>query len=743
MKNDMKNVILACVALAVLFAQSLRAQEPQEQIEEIVVTAQKREQSIQEVPFSITAIGADLIENRDITDIVQIGGMVPNLQVTHTPGGSTSAQIAIRGGVTINPALTWETTVGLYLDGVYIGKTQGSVFDVIEIERIEVLRGPQGTLYGRNTLAGGINILSKAPSGELSGRARAGIGDFGHQVLAASIDLPTLGAARINIAGRRERRDGWVDVAASTFSPASVDELGDVNSTAFRLAADIDLNDRTEISYRFDYSDADQHAAHSQLHRVDFDFGLPLARFVSTKREDQASVDGPSFERSEVSGHSLTIDAALSESINFKSISALRKLSWSDGLDLDGSPLDVAHTQRHSDYDAFSQEFQVVGSSGALDYVAGLYYFSDDGFTSNPQRFFGAFGPFGLYFDSRYGFETEAVALYAQFDFAMSDRLTLIAGLRYTDESKDISRELGNVGLPRTIPAGTSANTSFNDLTPVLSLTYALSDSTSTYVRYAQGFKSGGFNGEAQTVAETILPYDSESVRSLEAGVKAVWLDNRLRGSAAVFRNDHQDMQLSVFTAEGAAGSSVRNAGEAVIQGFELEAFLQINERIGVSMGYGYLDSEYDKFLDCGGSVDVAGNRAFPHAPEHSLNLSFDALLASGRWGDLSLLLDYRRVSEHYLYPFPIVPDTNPACASSALAPDTQVGDYGLAHARLMLSDLAVGKGTSLTTSLWVRNLGDEEYRYNMIDFGPAFSSMTQAYYGLPRTFGVDVALRW
>ena len=158
------------------------AQEP---IEEIVVTAQKREQNILEVPFSITAISEADVENRDITNIGEIDRLVPNLQVTQAPGNSTAAQIAIRGGVTINPALTWETTVGLYLDGVYIGKTQGSVFDVVEVERIEVLRGPQGTLYGRNTLAGGINIVSKAPSGELGGYAKAGVGNYGAQTLAA------------------------------------------------------------------------------------------------------------------------------------------------------------------------------------------------------------------------------------------------------------------------------------------------------------------------------------------------------------------------------------------------------------------------------------------------------------------------------------------------------------------------------------------------------------------------------
>ena len=171
--NKSKLVFLVAAATVVSGIQA------EEAIEEIVVTAQKREQNIQEIPFSITAIGQDAIEHRDITDIAAVGALVPNLQVTEAPGGSTSAQIAVRGGVTINPALTWETTVGLYLDGVYIGKTQGSVFDVTEVQRVEVLRGPQGTLYGRNTLAGGINIVSKAPSGKLSGRTRAGIGNLG------------------------------------------------------------------------------------------------------------------------------------------------------------------------------------------------------------------------------------------------------------------------------------------------------------------------------------------------------------------------------------------------------------------------------------------------------------------------------------------------------------------------------------------------------------------------------------
>ena len=741
----MKKILLAPLFLATCLQTGV-AQAPIEEIpiEEIVVTAQKREQNILEVPFSITAISESDVENRDITNIGEIDRLVPNLQVSKTPGNSTAAQIAIRGGVTINPALTWETTVGLYLDGVYIGKTQGSVFDVVEVERIEVLRGPQGTLYGRNTLAGGINIVSKAPSGELGGYARAGVGNFGAQTLAASVSLPAFGNVRVNLAARTETRDGWVDVEDSAFfGPSSVDALGEIDSTAFRAAVDVDLSDSLTLAYRFDLSEADQASTHSQLHRLDHDFMLPLLGFVSTTREDNASVDGPSFEKSEVSGHSLTLDLDLSDTLSLKSVTAFRDLTWSDGLDLDGTPIDLAHTQRHSDYESFSQEIQLLGGAGRLNYVAGLYLFNDDGFTDNPQRFFGVFGPFAAIFVSRYGFETDAAALFAQFDYALSDVLTLTAGLRYTDERKEIKRELGNAGLPRTIPAGTTADTSFDDLTPTVSLSYDLNDFASAYLRYAEGFKSGGFNGEAQTLDETLMPYSSESVRSIEAGVKGLWFDNRLRASAAVFRNEHSDMQLSVFTAEGAAGSSVRNAGEAVIQGLELEGMLHVTDEIRVRASYGYLDPEYDKYLDCGGAVDVADNRAFPHAPEDSFNLGIEATLFSGRWGNLDVIIDQSRVSEYYLYPYPIAADTNPACAASALAPATEIGDYVLTDLRLALSDVQFGGSASFSASLWIKNLGDEEYRANMIDFGPGFARLTPAYYGLPRTYGVDLAIRW
>jgi iron complex outermembrane receptor protein len=190
------------------------------QLDEIVVTAQKREQSIQDVPVALTAVKSDYIESRNITNIQSLSSLAPNLKIENTPGNTTAAQISIRGGVTINPALTWEPTVGIYLNGSYIGKTQGSIFDVADIERLEVLRGPQGTLYGRNTLAGAVNIISAKPTEEFSGKLKVGIGNYNSRLAKASVNFGQLGPIRAKVSGLIETRDGFVSGVDNPFPGA-------------------------------------------------------------------------------------------------------------------------------------------------------------------------------------------------------------------------------------------------------------------------------------------------------------------------------------------------------------------------------------------------------------------------------------------------------------------------------------------------------------------------------------------
>lgn len=723
-------------------------------LEEVVVTAQRRAEKLQDVPIAITALTARQLEARGITSIDSLNSMAPNLQVSYTPGSTTAAQIAIRGGVTVNPALTWEPTVGIYLDGVYIGKTQGSVFDVVDLERVEVLRGPQGTLYGRNTLAGALNLVTRPPSGEMSGTANVSVGNYNYRQGRLTLDLPKVGIASVGIGLRKAVRDGWIDVVPATpGGPVPVDELNDLDTTSARLAVRLDFSDKIVGDYRFDYSDVDQNTSHSQLTRADAAFfgsfaGIPGAGpriasvpdYVSQDRETRASIDGAVFEESTIQGHSFTLAWELSDSTSFKSISAYRKLEWGDLLDLDGSPVNVAHSSRLSDYDSLSQELQLLGHGDRYRYVAGLYYFEDDGFTNNPLHFFGEFG--GPPIDSRYGFTTQAWSAYTQVDFDLTDRLTLTGGLRYTNEKKDIDRSYSDVTIPvPNIFTATAAGT-FSDVTPLAIVAFKATDSINLYAKYSEGFKSGGFNGEAVSAAETRAPYQAETIESVEFGAKTTLADGRAILNIAAFQNRHDDMQLSVFVGTAAA-SVIRNAGKATIRGFEVEGVFQPIDAIRLGLSYGYLDPEYDEFFEDVGTPpvrrNVADNRVFPHTPENTFSANIEADIAQTSYGVWRAIVDYSYTDEFYLYPYALIPE-NPATQQTA--GDTLIKGYGLLNARLQLAGMQLG-GMDVAATLWAKNLTDEEYVANRIDFGPAFGNLTQSYFGMPRTYGLELNARW
>ena len=722
-------------------------------LEEVIVTAQRREENLQDVPIALTALTGAQLEARGITSIESLSTLAPNLQISYTPGNSTSAQIAIRGGVTVNPALSWEPTVGIYLDGVYIGKTQGSIFDVVDLERVEVLRGPQGTLYGRNTLAGALNLVTRAPSGEMSGTANVAVGNYDYRQGRLSFDLPKLGIASIGVGLRKAVRDGWIDVVPVAGASRPVDDLNDLDSSSARLALRLDFAETVVGDYRFDYSKADSNTTHSQLTRAtpaffDFFAGIPfvgpriasLPSYVFQDRQERASIDGDVFEESTVQGHSFTLAWNVSDAATFKSITAYRKLEWNDLLDLDGSPIDVAHTARFSDYDSLSQELQLLGSSDRLHYVAGLYYFEDDGFTNNPLHFFGEFG--GPPIDSRYGFTTQAWSAFTQVDFDVTDRLTLTGGLRYTNEKKESERSYSDVTIPVPNIFTAAADETFDDVTPLAIVAFQATDAVNLYAKYSEGFKSGGFNGEAVSAAEARTPYQAETVQSVELGLKSILADGRAVLNLAAFENRHDDMQLSVFVGTAAA-SVIRNAGRATIRGFELEGIFQPIDALKLSLAYGYLDPEYDEFFEDVGTppvrTNVASNRVFPHTPEHTLSASIEAEIARTSYGVWRAYVDYSYTDDFYLYPYAVVPE-NPFTQQTAA--NTLIDGYGLLNARLQLGELQLG-GMSVAATLWAKNLTDEEYVANRIDFGPAFGDLTQSYFGMPRTYGLELNARW
>jgi iron complex outermembrane receptor protein len=341
-------------------------------------------------------------------------------------------------------------------------------------------------------------------------------------------------------------------------------------------------------------------------------------------------------------------------------------------------------------------------------------------------------------------------------DLAVTDALTLTAGVRYNRERKSIERRLGVNFAPGTpfltlVPDGTTAHETFSSTTPLLIAAYRFSDALNMYAKYAEGFKSGGFNGEygvpdptpagvAANMRETQTPFRPEKQQSVELGAKSTFAGGRAQLNVAVFENRTEDLQLSIFTGQGAAASVVRNAGKSNVRGLEVEGVYLPTQSIRLQIGYGYLHPEYDEYLDAG--IDVANNRAFVHAPEHTFSATLDVRFAQLSWGTLRALLDYAYTDSFYTYPYQLAssgPQYNPA---TQIAGDTRVRGMGIVNARLALSDLRWA-GLTGEVALVARNLTNVDEPANYIDFGPSFGSLTDAYFTEPRMFWIEFSAGW
>ena len=303
--------------------------------------------------------------------------------------------------------------------------------------------------------------------------------------------------------------------------------------------------------------------------------------------------------------------------------------------------------------------------------------------------------------------------------------------MRNTNEEKTVNRYLA-AGSYVVIPATTKGTASFSANTPLLIASYKLSDQVSLYAKYTEGFKSGGFNGEANDVPETLTPFKPETTKSFEGGLKSTLDGGKTTINVAVFQNKISDLQESIFTAKGAASSNIRNAGKATTSGIEVELAFRPTADLRLQANYGYLNAKYDEFID--GGVNVANNRAMPHAPKNSLNLLVDATLNRSSFGVLRAVADYSYLSSQYMYAYQLT-KVDPTVA---VAGNTLVEAAGFLNLRLLMSNISFGS-QRLEAALWMRNALDNKHIANYIDFGPGFGNLRQAYFADPRTFGVSL----
>lgn len=745
-----------------LYAQSASTGGRSASLEEVVVTAQKREESLQEIPIAITAFDANVLEEIGVTDIGGLTGFVPGLVVQPTVGGTVNAAISIRGSGLSTNNLARDASVGLYLDGVPIAKTSGALFDGIDIERMEVLRGPQGTLYGKNTISGAINIISKKPSGEWGGHATVGIGNKNLRTLRTSIDLPSigqtgegLGKLSTKFSYIRRMRDGFFEN-----DHPSLKDFDNKDQWGFRFSSVLDITDRLSLEYAYDKFRLDQRP--------------PLVSQYVPNGDRPDSVAAESAIRSDVDlfGHSLTASYDIGKvgplgDMTFKSISAYRKLATRSLTDFDGTSQDMFRFIVDNDFKQKSQEFQWLGSTDRVHYVVGLFYYEEEWFTDNPRWIF-QFGGDNYNYDTR-GAEAKSYAVYTQATWTpdiLQSKLELTAGLRWTRDEKDawrLQQAVGTFnadptaanacvclrdanGMPLTysgapastaIPGGPIGPTdlipiqtddSWSGITPMLVASYHFTDSITAYIKYSTGYKSGGINDVAETNANFIRGFNEETMDSLEIGWKSRLLDNRLQINAAAFYNRYDDIQVNTFVPE-IIGISVENAGEATISGAELEVLARLSSNLDLMFNYAYLDTRYDEYLDVdpltGQLRDYSSEREFGYAPRHSYNATLQYTFDPMPYGTLSLRIDYAWMDEQFIG----VTDD----------PTTNIDDYGLLNARMTLAEIPTGGRGELAVSAWGKNLTDKEY----ITTGVNLTAFTINQWGDPRSYGIELSYRY
>jgi iron complex outermembrane receptor protein len=635
-------------------------------LEEVVITARRREEGLQDAPIAVSAYTAESLAYRNVSKLDDISRFVPNLTLENNPsfgGASNSAAIYIRGVGQKEFLPTTEPGVGLYVDGVYIARSVGAILDIVDVERLEVLRGPQGTLFGRNTIGGAISIttIKPEPGGEFGGDIGLVYGTDDRINVKGSMHLPvsdTL-AARLSLASLQQ--DGYVERADGV-------DLGDDDTLTGRLALAWRPTDRLSVDFSVDATRDDENGPAMELLGIDLSDlshlqgvvaavpppmafihnittaapapGVPCAVTDAAGNGITLNPDSPNCydyryvggsnqgtaeakSESELVGVSATVTYELSDSLTLKSITAWRDLDSEFARDGDHSPHRISQFYDELEQTQFTQEFQLLGSGDKLNWIVGAYYFAEDGDNENTLDFTVS------NFRSGGEFDNEAIAVFAQATYDVTEQLHVTVGGRYTEETKkfhpdQIIYQNYYAGISEILPPGhplaaldapfLQAGTrilpdlekeiDIDEFTPMVNVSYDISDDVMVYATYSEGFKSGGFT---QRVFPPIVPpftappgtpdidliptFDPEFVEVVELGIKSTLLDGRMRLNAAIFSTDYEDLQIQVFNS---VAPVTQNIGAASIEGAELEIQAAPGDGWLIEASASYLNAEYD-----------------------------------------------------------------------------------------------------------------------------------------------------
>lgn len=760
---------VAAAAVAFLVPTAVMAQEGQgaartqpQASDAIIVTARRRAESQQDVPIAVTVFDTAALEKRQVEDISDLDRLTPNLNLLESTGinGSSTAFAFIRGIGQSEGFLQNDPGVGVYLDGVYLGRTQGSILQVIDPASIEILRGPQGTLFGRNTIGGAILLNSREPSSFRRGNLELEAGNEGQLRISGSVDVPLDDRFAASLSLVRTEHDGLSSYRAVGPCPACVPgDLTNAKTTAGRLALIWRGEGESQVSLAADYSLRDALPIARRLtvydeaaERNSIFFGPPpgvpgptysqavaatygvdsIQRFVNRQANTHQSLF-PGKDEQRAGGISLSATVDFGE-VTLRSISAWRTLDIDTASDGDGSPVMINTILGETlDQSQFSQELQVFGNawSDRIDWIAGLFYFDEHANGDVEQTLFNTEALGFFCFDpanplascpirqQETTLDVTNLAAYVHASIALTEQLSVSAGIRYSIEDKSFFSRVANVRPQPTITI--DLDDTFDSFTPRIGIEYRHDANLLLYASYSQGYKSGTFNNgfvipPLPAPPDTVAP---EQVEAYEIGLKSDWLNDRLRVNVALYRNDYTDQQSQ---ASIPGGFAFINLSESRIQGGEIELTARPWDGLTLQAAIGYTDAEIIANTAPVPGVPVVIGAPLQRVPEWDVTTGIGYERDIGARTQLVIWADYAYRSAQE--------------GDNASSPLLRVNGYGTANARI-----ALDYGESWQVSLFAKNLFDETYETARGSSDPNVYAV--AVDGQPRLFGVGLRYRY
>lgn len=709
-------------------------------LEEVVVTARKREESLQETPVSVMAFGSDALEQQDVTNLSALDIKMPNVAIGGSGGlGGSNGSFFIRGIGTTRNGVNQEAAVALYVDDTYIGRSDGALLSVMDVQQIEVSRGPQGTLFGRSATSGAIRYITKNPIDEFEGNIQATLGSESRRDLKGVVNIPISDDVAVRLAGATLNQDGHVD---GVFTG---EDYGDVNTDMARAKIRWTASDTVEVLATIDYTTIDNNGGASVLLGVNpnpapFPPGPPgPGAFVSSEANiagldprtlalgdlEKSYQTGRNFYESDNVGANLTVNWDISDTLSFKSSTSFRDIDVEGAYDADGSHASLFEQSFKRDIETFSQELQLSGTSfdERLNWVTGIFYYEEESTDTrlvagsvNAAVTAGVPQLNGSNTRSVDPVETESIAIFGQGTYDLTDTWALTIGLRYTEDEKEIfANELRADGVTERVPGGVTNKEEWSAVSGRISLEWQAAEDVFLFTSFARGYRSGGFNDRIRSNLPNdnfgVTAFDEETLDMYELGLRSEFLEGRVRLNLTAFYGEYQDQQLSALI-PGTTRAVFQNAGESSIQGVEGEFIIALTEILTLDGTFGLLDTEFDKLDSSVTSVTL--DSEFARAPEVSYSIGLQA-----DFDEIVARVDYGWKD-----------DANLVEEDSA---NIVQEDYGLLSANITYAPA----DANWSISIFGNNLTDEEYLTSGLDLTGTPVGVVAGEPGRFREFGV------